>query len=177
MRNVRILTLLPLLAQSLGVTADELLTDIKAEKDDPKPKETKVFGVQGTAIETPEEYEFISDKKTKNDLPYLHIHIGKQIQTSNAKARGLIAIGNNAKGLISIGLFSIGLISAGTFSLGLLSFGIFAMGLVACGTIAIGGLAIGAIAIGFVSIGALAIGFYVRTGNLGYALGKYVIIH
>ena len=32
--------LLPLLAQSLGVTTDELLTDKKAEKDDPKPKES-----------------------------------------------------------------------------------------------------------------------------------------
>jgi len=171
------ITLLPLLAQSLGVTADELLTDIKAEKDDPKPKEAKVFGIQGTAIETLEEYEFISDKKTKKGLPYMHIHIGKQIQTLNAKARGIIAIGNNAKGIISIGLVSIGIISIGIFSFGLLALSIIAIGLIAGGTIAVGGLAVGAIAIGFISIGALSIGCFAHTGSLGYALGKYVIIH
>jgi len=65
----------------------------------------------------------------------MHIHIGKQIQTLNAKARGII-----------VG-----------------------------GTIAVGGLAIGAIAIGYVSIGAIAVGFYVRTGYLGYGIGKYII--
>ena len=59
------ITLLPLLAQALGVTTDELLTNIKAEKDDPKPKEAKIFGIQGTAMETLEEYEFISKKKQR----------------------------------------------------------------------------------------------------------------
>jgi len=171
------ITLLPLLAQALGVTADELLTDIKAEKDDPKPKEARIFGVQGTAIETPEEYEFISDKKTKENLPYMHIHIGKQIQTLNAKARGIIAIGNNAKGVISIGLFSFGLISLGIFPFGLLAFGVIAIGFIAGATIAIGGLAMGAIAIGYVSFGAFAVGYFAHTGNLGYALGKYVFIY
>jgi len=62
------INLVPLLAQALGVTTDELLTDIKAEKDDPKPKDAKIFGIQGTVIEILEEYEFVSDKKTKKDL-------------------------------------------------------------------------------------------------------------
>ena len=170
------ITLLPLLAQALGVTTDELLTDIKAEKDDLKSKEAVIFGVAGTAIETPEEYEFVSDKKTKKDLPYLHIHLGKQIQTMNAKARGIIAIGNNAKGLISIGFFSIGLISLGMVTFGLLAFGLVAIGLIAGGTIAIGGLAMGAIAIGFMSMGGLVIGYYTHTGNAGYAIGKHIFI-
>jgi transcriptional regulator with XRE-family HTH domain len=169
------ITLLPLLSQALGVTCDELLTDIKAEKNDLKPREAKVFGLTGTAIETPEEYEFVSNKKTKKDLPYMHIHIGKHIETMNAKARGVIAIGNNAKGLISIGLFSVGLISFGIVSLGLLSFSVFAIGLVAGGTIAVGGLAMGAIAIGFISMGALVIGYYAHTGSTGYAIGKCII--
>ena len=171
------ITLLPLLAQALGVTCEELLTDIKAEKDDPKPKETKLFGLTGMAIETPEEYEFISDKKTKKDLPYMHIHIGKHIETINAKARGVIAIGNNAKGLIGIGLFSVGLVSFGIFSFGLLAFGVFTIGLVAGGTITLGGLAMGAIAIGFISMGGLVIGYYAYTGSAGYAIAKYIIIH
>ncbi|MCL1928413.1 MAG: helix-turn-helix domain-containing protein [Treponema sp.] len=171
------ITLLPLLAQALGVTADELLTDIKAEKDDPKPKESKFFGMTGMAIETPEEYEFHSDKKTKKDLPYMHIHIGKHIETINAKARGVIAIGNNAKGLISIGLFSFGIISFGMVSFGLLAFGVLAIGIIAGGTIAFGGLAMGAIAIGFISMGGLVIGYYAHTGSAGYAIGKYIFIH
>jgi transcriptional regulator with XRE-family HTH domain len=181
------ITLLPLLAQSLGVTTDELLTDIKAEKDDPKPMEAIVFGLSGMVIETPEEYEFISDKKPKKDLPFLHIHVGKKVQTMNAKARGVIAIGNNAKGLISIGLFSVGLISLGFFSFGLLALGIIAIGLIAVGTFALGGVAFGAIAVGVVSFGAIAIGYlsfgaisvgyYAHTGVRGYTSGKHIFIH
>jgi len=182
------ITLLPLLAQSLGVTTDELLTDIKAEKNDAKPVEARVFGIKGTVIETPEEYEFISDKKTKKDVPYLHIHVGKQIQTINAKARGIVAIGNNAKGLVSIGIFfSVGLVSLGLFSLGLLALGIFTVGLVSIGTFSFGGVVLGAIAVGVVSFGAIAIGYisygaisigyYANTIKTGYAIGKHFFIH
>jgi hypothetical protein len=178
---------LPLLAQALGVTTDELLTDIKAEKNDTQPMETKVFGVHGTAIETMEEYEFISDKKTKKDLPWLHIHIGKQVRTINAKARGVVAIGNNAKGIISVGFFSVGIIGVGMFPLGLFAFGVlglglvsigpFAFGVVAIGAIAAGLVSIGAIAAGFVSYGAVAVGYYAHTITDGYALGKYTFFH
>ncbi|MDR0473537.1 MAG: helix-turn-helix domain-containing protein [Treponema sp.] len=153
------ITLLPLLAQALGVSTDELLTDIKAEKNDPKPKETVVFGLAGTVIESSEEYEFVSDKKTKKDLPYLHIHIGKQFQTINAKARGVVAIGNNAKGVVGIGFLSAGLISIGLLSFGLLAMGIFGIGLVSICVFAFGGVTFGAIAIGLVSFGAIAIGY------------------
>ena len=181
------ITLLPLLAQSLGVTTDELLTDIKADKNDLKTKEARVFGMAGTAIETPDEYEFISDKKSKNNVPYLHIHLGKQIHTINAKARGVVAIGNNAKGLISIGLFSIGLISLGLFSIGLLALGVLAIGLVSLGVFSFGGVVIGAIGIGVISIGAIAIGYvsygavavghYAYTITGGYAFGNHMLIH
>jgi len=181
------ITLLPLLAQSLGVTTDELLTDIKAEKNDLKPKEAKILGIDGMVIETPEEYEFISDKKTKKNLPYLHIHIGKQIQTLNAKARGFIAIGNNAKGIISIGFISVGLVSLGLLPIGLLALGVFAIGLVSigafafggvtCGAIAVGVVSIGAIAIGYLSFGAVSIGYYAHTITGGYVSGKHTFIH
>jgi len=144
------ITLLPLLAQSLGVTTDELLTDIKAEKNDPKPKEVRIFGLAGTAIETPEEFEFIFEK-TKKEIPYLHIHLGKQIQTLNAKARGFIAIGNNAKGFISTGLFSVRLVSLGLVSLGLLALYIFALGLVSISAFAFGGVVFGVISLGVIS--------------------------
>ena len=178
------ITLLPLLAQALGVTIDELLTDIKAERDDPKPKEARVFGQAGTVIETPAEYEFISDKKTKKDVPYLHIHVGKQLQTLNAKARGIVAIGNNAKGFVSIGFFSVGLVSFGLLSFGLLALGILGIGLVSASTFAFGGLvfgsiavgvvSFGSIAIGFVSYGAVVIGYFAHTSTNGFALGKHI---
>jgi transcriptional regulator with XRE-family HTH domain len=181
------ITLLPLLAQTLGVSTDELLTDIKAEKSDLKPKEAKVFGMDGMVIETSEEYEFISDKKTKNEMPYLHIHIGKQVSTLNAKARGVIAIGNNAKGIISIGFISVGLVSLGLVPIGLLALGVFAIGLVSigafafggitCGAIAIGVVSIGAIAIGYLSYGAVSIGHYAHTITNGYASGKLIFFH
>jgi len=182
------ITLLPLLAQTLGVTTDELLTDIKAKKEDIKPKESKFLGMEGMAIDTPEEYEFISDKKTKKGTPYVHVHIGKLFSTINAKAKGIIAIGNNAKGVISIGLISTGIISLGLFSLGLLSLGgiasiglialsPFALGIIACGAIAAGVISLGAIAVGYVSFGAVSIGYYAHTSVNGYSIGKHVILH
>ncbi|MCL2411537.1 MAG: helix-turn-helix domain-containing protein [Treponema sp.] len=180
------ITLLPLLAQVLGVTTDELLTDIKTQKNDPKARETTVFGLPGTVIETPEKYEFVSDKKTKKELPYVHIHIGKQIQTANAKARGIIAIGNNAIGIISIGLISVGLISIGLISTGLLALGLLAEGIVAIGIFAFGGVTLGVIAIGVVSIGVIAIGYvsfgvisvghYANTITGGRAFGRHIFI-
>jgi len=180
------ITLLPLLAQALGVTADELLTDVKAEKDGQKPKKARVFGLAGTVSETIEEYEFVSDKKTKKNLPYLHIHFGKHLETINAKARGVIAIGNNAKGIISIGLFSVGVISLGllsfgllalgTLSIGLVSIGAFSFGGIAFGSIAVGVVSFGAIAIGYISYGAVSIGYFANTTTGGYALGRHIRI-
>jgi transcriptional regulator with XRE-family HTH domain len=162
------ITLLPLLASTLGVTTDELLTDIKAEKNSFKLTEIKYFGMEGVEINTPEEYEFISDKKTKKGLPYIHIHIGKCLSTITAKARGVIAIGNNSKGYISVGFLSSGIVSLGLFSWGLLAIGLFTIG-----AVTIGGIAFGAIAIGYVSFGAISIGYYALTGTYGYAVGKY----
>jgi len=181
------ITLLPLLAKTLGVTTDELLTDIKVERDDPKPKDGKVFGIRGTAMETPEAYEFVSDKKTGNGVPFVHIHVGKQLSTLNAKARGVIAIGNNAKGIVSLGLLSVGIISFGLLPVGLLAFGVFALGLLSFGAFAFGGLvfgaiavgvvSFGAIAVGYVAFGALAVGYYAHTVPNGEAFGRHIFIH
>jgi transcriptional regulator with XRE-family HTH domain len=180
--------LLPLLASVLGVSTDELLTDIKTEENDFKPKENSLWGIKGTVTDTAERYEFISDKKTKNGTPYLHIHLGRQITTLNAKARGLIAIGNNAKGLIGIGLLSCGLLSFGILSIGLFALGVLSLGLIlaegaiaigaaAFGAVAVGIVAFGAVAVGYVSVGALSIGYYAHTGTDGYAIGKNVFYH
>jgi transcriptional regulator with XRE-family HTH domain len=153
------ITLLPLLAKIFGVTADELLTDIQADREEYKPVKSKAFGMEGTVIQTTEKYEFISDKKTMNGLPYLHIHRGKKIHTMNEKARGVIAIGNNARGIISIGFFSVGVVSLGFFSVGLFAAGVVAaVGGTAFGIIAIGGTAFGAIAAGLISYGVIAVG-------------------
>jgi len=182
------ITLLPLLAQTLGVTTDELLTDIKVQREDIKPKESKFLGMEGMAIDTPQEYEFISDKKTKKGLPYIHVHIGKLFSTINAKARGIIAIGNNAKGVLSIGFVSIGIISLGLFSIGLISlsiiasiglvaFSTFALGGIVAGAVAVGAISFGAIAVGYVSIGAVSVGYFSHTSVNGYPIGKHVFLH
>jgi len=163
------ITLLPLLAQVLGVTANELLTDIKTEKKEIEPVKSKLFGIEGAVIHTSEKYEFVSDKKTRRGLPYLHIHRGKKFHTMEEKATGVIAIGNNAKGIISIGFFSIGVFSLGLFSFGIFTTGIVAIGLTSFGIVAIGGTAFGAIAVGLISFGAVAIGLL----SYGAALVSY----
>lgn len=182
------INLLPLLAETLGVTTDELLTGIKAEKKEieNEEKEAKFFGMKGTAVNTKERFEFVSDKMTRKGLPYVHINIGKSYTTFNAKARGVIAIGNNAKGFISLGLVSTGIISIGLVSFGILAIGLLgialaaigtvAIGGVAIGSIAIGGIALGAVAVGYISYGAVAIGYYAHTGDTGIAIGRHVFI-
>jgi len=134
------ITLLPLLAKALGVTVDELLSDIKTEREAPKPVAKKVFGVWGTALRTAEAYEFVSDRKTRGGVPYLHIHIGRHISMTNARARGVIAIGNLAKGVVGIGLVGIGVVSLGGVSVGLLSLGVFSLGIASIGALAGGAL-------------------------------------
>jgi transcriptional regulator with XRE-family HTH domain len=182
---------LSLLAKALGVSIEELLTDVKPEKtpnetSDEKLNETckgeamhedaykeaNVFGLLGVEIDTLEKYEFCSNKKTKKGLSYLHIHIGKTSKTVNAKARGVIAIGGNAKGLISIGLVSQGLLSIGLASIELLSFGVVSMGLLAVGAVAAGGAALGAIAVGIVSLGAISVGV-VSVGAVSLGVWSY----
>jgi transcriptional regulator with XRE-family HTH domain len=121
------IALLPILANSLGVTIDELLTDIKAGKTDFRSKEAKYFGMEGVEINTQEEYEFTSDKKTKKGLPYVHIHIGKNLSTITAKARGVIAIGLITIGAITIGGMAFGAIAIGYVSLGAISIGYYAL--------------------------------------------------
>ena len=134
------IALLPLLSKVLGVSLEELLTDIKVEKETPKPVGEKVFGVWGTVLRTAEAYEFVSDRKTRAGVPYLHIHIGKRFSMINARAKGIVAIGNAAKGVVGIGLVGVGLVSVGVVSMGLLSLGVFALGFVSMGMLA-GGFA------------------------------------
>jgi len=134
------ISLLPLLAEALGVTIDELLTDIKVEKEQPKLVSRKVFGVSGTVLRTDEAYEFVSDRKTRRGRPYLHIHIGRHISMMNARAKGVIAIGNIARGLVlGIGFVGTGVVSLGIVSVGFLSLGVFALGFASMGMLA-GGL-------------------------------------
>ena len=189
---------LPLVAEALGVTLDELLSDIKHDKKDFEPKKKRVLGMSGTVVNTTDEYEFVSDKKNVKGKPFLHIHFGKNFSTIGAKANGTIAIGNVATGNIAIGFISRGLISFGLISIGLLAFGLISLGLLAFGSITFAGISIGAIAAGvvsvggvaigafaaiggvaiggYVAVGGLAIGFYAITGESGKAIGEHIII-
>lgn len=119
------------------------------------------------------EYEYVSPKKLLG-LPLLHIHFkwtkgyrkGFGLTTPGAyadfhtKAKGIIAIGNNASGILSIGFLAKGLISLGLFSMGLLSVGIMSLGLLALGILSLGAAAGGVVALGYVAMGVTAIGVY-----------------
>lgn len=135
------------------------------------------------------EYEYISPGRLFG-LPLVHIHFkwtkgyrqgfGSGVQAPGiyadfkTKAKGIIAIGNNAtgilsigflaKGLFSIGLFSIGFFSAGIMSLAFLSLGIIAAGLAAGGVVSIGYAAIGVSAVGIYASGVAALAGKAATG-------------
>lgn len=155
---------LKLLSKTFNISIDELV-----ENNDFVKEDKKVFHIG---------YEYKSKKSIKG-IPLIHINVGHK-----AKAKGIIAIGNNAKGVISIGGKSIGLISLGGLSLGIISIGGIGLGLFSIAGIAlallmsIGGIsiapfAIGGLAIGFLSLGGISIGFY-SIG--GYSIGKYISI-
>jgi len=180
--------IVPRLAEVLGVTTDELLTDIKAEeKDAASPRDARLFFVRGTEVNTPEKYEFISDRKTKKGTPYVHIHIGKTLaETFKGNARGLIAVGFRARGLLTFGFISMGVLSFGFIGIGLLAFGVFTLGLIGFGGIiaaggivfapvATGFIAFGLVAVGYVSNGELvSIGYYANSGIRGLVIGKKI---
>lgn len=182
------LSIIKKLAAALGVTVDELLNCRKSEKHDVSNKTSNLFGIKGIAEKTSHSYEFVSDKKSKNGKPYLHINFGTDNNGKIRKANGIFAIGIIAKGIISVGLISYGVISFGLMAIGLLAFGSIAIGAliaiggiaagmgVSIGGIAIGAMAIGGVAIGVFSVGGISIGYYAVTGEFGKAIGAYTVI-
>jgi hypothetical protein len=115
-------------------------------------------------------------------LPLVHIAFGPNESERMGKARGIIALGDQAvgflaigglaRGFIAIGGFAMGLIALGGFAFGLLgALGGFAIGGLACGGGAVGGIAVGGGAIGFIAQGGGAVGYYARGGG---AFGKHV---
>lgn len=121
------------------------------------------------------EYEYISPGKLFG-LPLVHIHFkwtkgyrqnfSSAVRTPGAyadfktKAKGIIAIGNNATGFFSIGFLAKGLFSIGLFSIGFVSVGILCLAFLALGIIAAGFTAGGVVSIGYVALGVSVIGIY-----------------
>lgn len=107
-------------------------------------------------------------------LPLLHVASGPSETEPIGRARGIIAIGDDALGVLAVGGFargvfalgglSLGVVAAGGFSLGLLAFGGLALGGFALAGLAAGLLASGGLAAGIVAQGGLAIGYFARGG-------------
>ena len=78
------------------------------------------------------------------------------------KAKGIIAIGDDATGVIAVGyvskgIFALGLVAIGVFSIGLISLGAFSIGILAAGIITAKGFAAAAL---FSAIGKFAVGYH-----------------
>lgn len=191
------------LAEALGVTTDELLlckkNDVKTDENNFYASIKTFIGIKGKVNRTSKAYEFISDKKTKKGLPYIHINVGKDEQGKIKRAKGIVAVGIISKGIVSAGIFSLGLFSVGFVSIGLVAMGAISLGLIialggvvlgvgvsiggvavgllAVGGVAIGVLAVGGVSVGVLSVGGLSIGVWAHTGVFGKAIGKYLFFH
>lgn len=116
-------------------------------------------------------------------LPLVDVAFGLDENGKPGRAKGIIALGDNALGWLAIGGFARGLIAIGGFALGVigiggLGIGIFALGggalgVIATGGGAAGGVAFGGAAAGFSATGGGAVGYYARGGG---AYGKYVLM-
>lgn len=183
------LSVVPKLAEALGVTADELLEGKRKEVAGcaavnrsaaafPYGYGSDFWG--GDVVREPGHFEYTSRKKTKSGLPYVHINIG-----FGYKAHGIVAVGLRAKGVVSIGLLSVGIFSTGLLSVGILGIGLLSISLLialggvcvslgaAVGGVAVGSVAVGGVAIGILSVGGVSIGVYAYTGTGGFAYGRY----
>jgi len=89
------------------------------------------------------------------------------------RARGIVAIGDEALGVFALGGLARGLFAFGGLALGGFAFGGCSIGLLlAVGGAAVGGIAIGGAAVGVIAVGGAAVG-YLAVG--GGAFGRFVI--
>jgi hypothetical protein len=109
--------------------------------------------------------------------PAIDIAIGPSPDSTRGRARGILAIGDDARGVVAIGgtargVVAVGGMSLGVFSLGGCSLGLvsavggWSMGGVASGGGAIGGIATAGGAVGIVATGGAAIGHVARGGGV-----------
>jgi len=116
-------------------------------------------------------------------LPLIDIAMGPAANEPKGKARGFIAIGDEATGWLAIGGMARGMVAIGGLAMGVFSFGGMSIGLgaavggAAIGGFAAGGAALGGVtsgggAIGYVAQGGGAAGYYVRAGG---GFGRHVI--
>lgn len=115
-------------------------------------------------------------------LPVISVAFGPNGEEPEGKARGFIALGDQASGFVAIGgratgVVALGGLCFGVFTAGGASFGLIsasggaAFGGIASGGAAIGGMASGGATVGFMASGGAAIGFYARGGG---AVGRFV---
>lgn len=108
-------------------------------------------------------------------MPAIDIAMGPSGNERRGRARGFIAIGDeavgvfafggSARGVVAGGGMAIGGVAVGGTSMGVLTGGGMALGLFANGGMAIGGVASGGMGIGGIAQGGFAIGYAVRGGG------------
>lgn len=104
-------------------------------------------------------------------LPIIDIAFGPSGNEMKGRARGIIAIGDDAMGWLAIGGMARGIVAIGGFAMGVFSMGGAAIGIVsALGGMAIGGFATGGAAVGGLAQGGGAMGIVAQGGGaIGWA--------
>ncbi len=103
-------------------------------------------------------------------LPLIHIAMGPAEDGPRGRARGILAIGDDARGFIALGGKAFGIVAMGGIACGLFSLGGVSLGLIACGGCALGGFSYGGLSLALIAAGGLACG-WIATGGL--AIGRY----
>jgi hypothetical protein len=108
-------------------------------------------------------------------MPAIDIAFGPSGNERRGRARGFIALGDEAqgvfafggqaRGVVAVGGLAMGGVTVGGTSLGVLSTGGMAMGLLSNGGMAVGGMSSGGMAVGGIAQGGMAIGYAVRGGG------------
>ncbi len=150
------------LCRIFGVSADELIGN-EPEADSSGGAEKKEEAKEGKSddqIPAPVpfprfRYEYKS-RRTLFGLPLVHICLG----TGRCRAKGILAVGNEAVGIVAVGIASLGVFSIGAVSAGLFAIAALSLAALSVGAIAVGVLAVGSVAVGVLAVGSLSVGVY-----------------
>lgn len=146
------------------IETNRLLEELK--QDDTSAKNDSQWKQRLEVLQVKQGRSFTS-RMTFLGLPLLDVQLGGDPSCSSPrrKAKGWIAIGDQATGFIALGGVAKGVVAIGGVAIGLVAFGGAAFGGLAFGGAAIGGLAIGGAAIGYDAAGGGAVGIHSAVGG------------
>lgn len=95
-------------------------------------------------------------------LPWVSVDLGADTPDGRPRrARGVIAVGNEASGVLALGIFfAQGWVAVGLRAVGACAIGVFGVGLLSVSVVGLGLVSVSVAAAGYLAVGILAVGYH-----------------